>query len=209
MMKLLQCVSNDVSNLFMDDFQYKITQYLKDNVDWDLVFSVCASLKRKYNTGAETFVKSDIVSEAIVQASNGKLQYINEIGCDFYIQELDVRIELKSGQDIFPKCGKRYTVTLKVKNFRSLKNCEDVTMKKTFDYILMLEPMKCGIVSYENIHDDFEIFSDGIGVKVDVSKIDFIKEVSEVKDNNILLFDRYEMMKKQIIEDVRSALYVS
>ena len=208
-MKLLKCVSNDVSNLFMDDFQYKITQYLKDTVDWDLVFSVCVSLKKKYNTGAETFVKSDIISEAIVQASNGKLEYINEIGCDFYIKELDVKIELKSGQEIFPKCGKRFTTSLKVKNFRSLKNCENATMKKTFDYILMLEPMKCGIVSYENIYADFEIFSDGIGVKVDVSKIDFIKEVSKVKDTNILLFDRYEMMKKQIIEDIRNSMYVS
>ncbi len=208
-MKLMKCKSDDVSNLFMDDFHYKITKYLKENVDWDLVFSVCASLKRKYNTGAETFVKSDIVSETIVQASNGKLQYINEIGCDFYIQELDVRIELKSGQDIFPKCGKRYTGSLKVKNFRSLKNYEEAVMEKTFDYILMLEPMKCGIVSYENIQDNFEIFSDGIGVKVDVTKIDFIKEVSEVKDTNILLFDRYEMMKKQIIEDIRNSMYAS
>jgi hypothetical protein len=40
-----------------------------------------------------------------------------------------------------------------------------------------------------------------------VNDIQFIKEVTEVKTTNILLFDRYEQMKKQIIKDVRDNLY--
>ena len=191
MIPLVHCMSDEVPSLFKGDANF-VTQYLIDNVDWNLVFSVMLSLKRKYNTGAETFVKSDIVSEAIEQASNGKLKYINDVGCDFYIEELDVRIEMKStNSNIFPKIGKKFTSVVKLKNFRSLKNIDIDSMVKTFDYLLILEPLKCGIVSYENLIPYFEIYTDGIGAKADVNDIQFIKEVSEVKTTDILLFDRY------------------
>jgi len=207
MIPLVHCISAEVPSLFRDDIDY-VTQYLIDNVDWNLVFSVMLSLKRKYNTGAETFVKSDIVSETIEQASNGKLKYINDVGCDFYIGELDVRIEMKStNSNIFPKTGKKFTSVVKLKNFRGLKNINIDSMSKTFDYLLLLEPLKCGIVSYENLIPYFEIYTDGIGAKADVNDIQFIKEVAEVKTTNILLFDRYEQMKKQIIKDVMDNLY--
>jgi hypothetical protein len=207
MIPLLQSHSNKIPTLFENDSSV-VKQYLIDNVDWNLVFSVMISLRRKYNTGAETFVKSDIVSESIEQASNNKLKYINEVGCDFYIPELDVRIEMKSSNsNIFPRTHKRYTTSLKLKNFRSVKSVSIDSMEKTFDYLLMLEPLKCGIVSYEKIVPHLEIFSDGIGAKVDVYDIEFVKEVSKVTTTDILLFDRYEQMKKQIIQDVKENLY--
>ena len=207
MIPLLQCSSDEVPSLFKPNIDF-VTQYLIDNVNWNLVFSIMSSLRRKYNRGAETFVKADIVSEAIEQASNGKLEYIDDIGCDFYIKEIDIRIEMKTtNSNIFPKVGKKFTSVMKLKNFRSLKIIDIASMDKTFDYLLMLEPLKCGIVSYENLTPYFEIYTDGIGAKADVNDIQFIKEVTEVKTTNILLFDRYEQMKKQIIKDVKDNLY--
>ena len=76
---------------------------------------------------------------------------MNETGCDFVIPELNARMEMKSGQNIFPSSGGRYTTKLKLKNFRSLKNIEDATMTKTFDYLLIVEPNKCGVVSFDKI----------------------------------------------------------
>ena len=208
MIKLLKCDSDTVPTLFKDtENSYEITQYLIDNVDWNIVFSVMVSLRRKYNTGAETFVKADIVAEAIEDASNGKVIYVNETGCDFIIPELNARMEMKSGQNIFPSSGGRYTTKLKLKNFRSLKNIEDATMTKTFDYLLIVEPNKCGVVSFDKIVPYLEIFSDGIGAKVDVNNIEFVKQVTTVNHTDILLFDRYQQMKKQIIQDVRENLY--
>ena len=197
MIPLLQCSSDEVPSLFKPNIDF-VTQYLIDNVNWNLVFSIMSSLRRKYNRGAETFVKADIVSEAIEQASNGK----------FYIKEIDIRIEMKTtNSNIFPKVGKKFTSVMKLKNFRSLKTIDIDSMNKTFDYLLMLEPLKCGIVSYEKLIPYFEIYTDGIGAKADVNDIQFIKEVTEVKTTNILLFDRYEQMKKQIIKDVKDNLY--
>jgi len=207
MINLLQCSSERVPTLFEYDHDF-VTQYLIDNVNWNLVFSVMISLKRKYNTGAETFIKADIVGEAIEQASNNKLKYVNEVGCDFYIPELDVKVEMKSSNsNIFPETGKRFTTTMKLKNFRSLKVIDISKIKKTFDYLLMVEPLRCGIVSYEKIVPYFQLYSDGIGTVVDVDDIQFIKEVYSVKTTDILLFDRYEQMKKQIIQDVKDNLY--
>jgi hypothetical protein len=207
MIELFECKSDKFPSLF-EIKKSDVAQYLFDNVDWNLVFSVMLSLKRKYNTGAETFVKADIVAEAIEAASDYKIEYIDEIGCDFYIKDLKIYLEMKSTNlNIFPKNGKNFTPKLKLKNFRSLKNIDNPAIEKTFDYLLLLEPLTCGIVSFENILPYLEIFSDGIGTKVNVNDVEFIKQVYSVKNTNICLFDRYEQMKKQIIQDVKENLY--
>jgi hypothetical protein len=207
MIELLKCESDKVPNLFETN-ECVVSQYLFNNVDWNLVFSVMLSLKRKYNTGAETFVKADIVAEAIEVASNYKIKYVDEIGCDFYIEDLKIRLEMKSTNlNIFPKLGKFFTPKLKLKNFRSLKNIRNASIEKTFDYLLLLEPLKCGIVSFENIVPYLEFFSDGIGASVHINDIEFIKEVHSVKHTHISLCDRYEQMKKQIVQDIKDNLY--
>ena len=41
----------------------------------------------------------------------------------------------------------------------------------------------------------------------DSNNIEFVKQVTTVNHTDILLFDRYQQMKKQIIQDVRENLY--
>ena len=206
MITIKKCESDKKNILFVDEEMSLIKNFLLENVDWDLVFSVMVSLKRTFNSGSETFVKADIICKAIEESSNNKIVYINEIGCDFYIPELDIKMEMKSGQSIFSN-KKKKTAAIKIKNLRGLKNLEDIKLKKTFDFMLLLEPDRSAIITFANVTKELKIYSDGIGTKANISDLEIVKEVYSIKNTNISLTNRYEEMIKSTINDVRIGLY--
>ena len=206
MIELIKCESSNNFLLFQNEELSFVKSFLLNKVDWNLVFSVMVSLKRTYNSGSETFIKADIVCKAIEVASNKELLYINEIGCDFYIPKLNLRMEMKSGQSIFSN-KKNKTAGIKIKNLRGLKNLDEVRLEKTFDFMLLLEPDKAAIISFENVTKDLQIYSDGIGTKANIYDLEIFKEVYHVEETNISLTNRYEEMIMNTINDVKVGLY--
>ena len=175
-------VDNVSTILFGHD--YEITPYLKESVQWNKVMSVIVSFKENYNDYAGRFLKSTLVHKAIERYSNNKLKYIDEIGCDFYVSEKNVRLEFKSGLKLFqPRANK--TVEIKLKNF----NGNATELQKSFDYLMLCDGNTAGVVSFENILPHMFNKADGIYCKIPHRFIEFFVETNDVKVTNINLTD--------------------
>lgn len=158
-------------------YDYPVTPYLLANINWNKIFSLILSFREEYNDNSGRFLKSDLISLAFERYSNGKIQFVNEVGCDFYLPENDCRIELKSGIQLFQTSRARNTVEMKLKNF----NGNGTKLEKTFDYLLMVQPNLVGIISYEKLLPYVYSKADGFYIKVDLKDVELFKESTEVK----------------------------
>jgi len=183
-------INNVITTLF--GHEYEITSYLKDNVQWNKVMSVMVSYKNKYNDFAGRFLKSTLVHYAIYRFSNHKIKYIDEIGCDFFVPEKNIRLEFKGGLKMFQHNAKT-TVEIKLKNF----NGYETPLEKTFDYLVLCDGNTVGVVSFENILPYTSRKDDGIYGKIPYNVIEFFIETGKIKDTKINLID----IEKRIIEE--------
>ncbi len=176
MIHFIKTESSTPYNLFniSSDFEYPISSYLIQNVQWNKIFSILCSFKEEYNDLSGRFFKSDIISHAFEHFSDGKIKYVDEIGCDFYLPELNVRVEGKSGLKIFQK---KSTVDIKLKNF----NGYATEFEKTFDYLLLVEPQMIGVISYEKVQSKIYKKNDGIYCKLSNNDIEIIRNLNAVK----------------------------
>ncbi len=175
-------VNNVITTLF--GHEYDITPYLKENVQWNKVMSVMVSYKDDNNDYAGRFLKSTLVHHAIERYSDRKLKYIDEIGCDFFVPEKDIRLEFKGGLKMFQHRAKT-TVEIRLKNFNGNKT----SLEKTFDYLMMCDGSTVGVVSFENILPHIYNKDDGIYCKIPHKVIEFFIETKNIKNTDINLID--------------------
>jgi hypothetical protein len=172
-------------------------KYIKKAVDWNKVFSLLAALQKdKFNEKTMRFVKSDIVSAGIEQYSNGKFKYVDQTGCDFILPKKKLRVELKCGECMFPK-RIDYTRSIRVYNSHGT---HDGTLPHTFDYLLIVEPGKAGIISYDALLPFIVNVSDGKNARIHMDKIDIIAENKDFKRTSLSLESAYNGMVAQTLE---------
>ena len=194
MIQFIKSSSENIKTVYniMGQYEYEITPYLIQSVDWDKIFSVILSFREVYNDNSGRFLKSEIISTGFARFSGGKFIYIDEIGCDFYLPEKNCRIELKSGIHIFQISRASTTVEIKLKNF----NGNATVLEKTFDYLLLVEPQIVGVISYEKLQPYIYSKSDGLYCKIPLKDIELFKEPYKVQYTNYNLTD----IRKKMIE---------
>jgi hypothetical protein len=115
---------------------------------------------------------------------------VDDNGCDFLVQEKNLRVELKSGGCIFPK-RINYTRTIRVYNSRGTP---PAVLPNNFDYLLMVEPGMAGIISYEKLLPYTIGVADGINARIDMKDVDVIIRTDNVKTAEIDLSVLYNTM---------------
>ena len=191
-------INNVITTLF--GHEYEITQYLKDNVHWNKVMSVIVSYKGEYNDYAGRFLKSTIVHQAIQRFSQNKLSYVDEIGCDFFVPEKNIRLEFKGGMKMFQHRVKT-TTEVKLKNFNGNKT----PLQNTFDYLVLCDDSTVGVVSFENVLPHISYKDDGIYCKIPYNVIEFFIETRSVKNTNINLIDVQDRIIKEALDKIEAA----
>lgn len=180
------------------DIKYPETLYLRRTINWNRVFGLLSSLQSdKFNEKTMRFVKSDIISTAMEKYSGGRLQYVDENGCDFIVKRKKTRIELKCGECMFPK---RIEFTRNIRVFNSLgANKEQVP--DTFDYLLVVEPGKAGLISHANLLQYTTVVSDGINARINMADMDIIAYMKDYTSPPVDLKWLYNNMVGSIIEN--------
>ena len=186
----------------MGHFDYEITPYLIESVDWNKIFSTILSYREEYNDNSGRFIKSGLISAGFERYSGGKFKYIDENGCDFYLPEKKCRIELKSGIHIFQTSRAFSTVEIKLKNF----NGNATVLEKTFDYLMLVEPQMVGVISYEKLQPYIYSKCDGLYCKVHLKDIELFKESCYVQYTNHNLTDVRKKMYDFCLDEI-DALY--
>ena len=176
----------------MGNFEYEITPYLIQSVDWNKIFSLILSFREEYNDNSGRFLKSELVSTGFERFSGGKFIYIDKTGCDFYLPEKNCRLELKSGIHIFQTSRAMSTVEVKLKNY----NGYATKLEKTFDYLMLVEPKMVGVISYEKLQRYIYSKSDGLYCKISFEDVELFKQSYNVQHTNCNLTD----IRKKIID---------
>lgn len=198
MINFMKCTSENPNTLF-EDFKFPIAEKLRDNINWDKVFTVIQSYQSSHNENMMRFVKSYLVSKAIERYSNGYLKYVNQIGWDFETPE-SIKIELKSQLKSFNKRNET-TADIVVKNMQGeIANLTKI--QKTFDYLLILEPGLAAVTSWETCFPYFRERSDTINVKLEFKHLDFFKKIDRVKDTKANLADRIDEAIEKALDDI-------
>lgn len=194
MIKFIKSSSEDIRTVFnmMGNYDYEITPYIIQSVDWNKIFSLILSFREEYNDNSGRFLKSELLSRGFERFSDGKFVYIDENGCDFYLPEKECRIELKSGIHLFQTSRANNTVEVKLKNY----NGNGTALEKTFDYLLLVEPKMVGIISFEKLKPYIYSKADGLYCKVSLTDVELFKEPYDVECTESNLTD----IRKRIID---------
>ena len=181
-----------------NQYDFEVTPYLINSVNWNKVMSLLISFREEYNDYGGRFVKSDLLGQGIEKFSEGKLKYINEDGCDFYLPEKNLRIEMKSGMKIFQTSKTNNTVELKIKNF----NGNATEMEKTFDYLLLIDCDLIGVTSYENVLKYIKRKDDGFYCKIELLDVELFKNLGNVETSKNNLTDIRKKVNQICLEEI-------
>ncbi len=177
----------------------EVYDYVERVIDWKYVFSGLASWNDDFNSLDDRFLKASLLSELIEISSNGRIKYVNEIGCDFYIPELNIGLEMKNFKDtLFNSRGDK-TKEIKVKNTQGNKSGYDVVLKKTFDYMMILSPGYAVLTTYEIVESRSYPKADGVYAVMNYNDIDIVKKSENFVKTRIPITD---IKKKILIECV-------
>jgi hypothetical protein len=179
-------LSPDVTKLATKE---QIYDFLRTVIDWKLVFSGLASWQDDYNSLDDRFLKASLMGYLIQISSSGRIKYINEKGCDFFIPELNIGLEMKGFKDtMFNSRGDR-TKELKIKNTQGNKSGYDVDLEKTFNYLMILCPGYAGLSTFERTKERSYPKADGVYAVLDFNDIDIIKKSEKFVKSKINITD--------------------
>ena len=202
MISFVKCTSEPINTLYtiMGDYTYDITPFLKENINWNLIFSLMISYKSTHNLNAMRMIKSHLTAKTIEKHSNGKLIYVDETGYDFVIPEKNLKIEMKSGLKMFQHRAET-TVDIKMSNTNG-SSSDGKEYSKTFDYLLIIEPGLVGVTTYEKLKPYSKSVGDGFSAKIPMKEIEFLYRVSNYKVTPMNLSNRFDEMIEQSITDI-------
>lgn len=174
-----------------------VMEFLKEKIDWKLVFSAVASWQDDFNDLAGRFMKAELIAEVLQISTSNRMVYIDEKGCDLFIPELNTRIELKTFKDTLFNSREDKTKEIKVKNTQGNKVGYDLEMKKTFDYMLILSPGLAVVTKYKNVQEKCYGKGDGLYVVLDYNDLNIIKKSNSFTQTKIPITD----IKKRILQE--------
>jgi hypothetical protein len=193
---------NPMTKLLEDTTQDHVVKYIKRVLDFRPIYCMNNTLTHRYNQRMVRFVKSELLSRTVQRASREKIVYVNETGYDFFLPELDIKVEFKSGINIFGRPSSANTATMTLDNTNGQDSRKKVYTKK-FDYLLLIDVNKSGIIKYEDIQPFIKCTGDGRRITLPKSKIETITQSTEVfSDKKIYIDDRIDQAMNQMIDEV-------
>jgi hypothetical protein len=193
---------NPMTKLLEDTTQDHVVKYIKRVLDFRPIYCMNNTLTHRYNQRMVRFVKSELLSRTVQRASREKIVYVNETGYDFFLPELDIKIEFKSGINIFGRPSSANTATMTLDNTNGQDSRKKVYTKK-FDYLLLIDVNRSGIIKYEDIQPFIKCTGDGRRITLPKSKIETITQSTEVfSDKKIYIDDRIDQAMNQMIDEV-------
>lgn len=165
-----------------------------------------SDLGNQLNDRQLRFLKARLIESSIARMSNGTLEWIDEIGCDF-IYKRDTRIECKFATNSLTTSKgdlKKSGRTSEIKLTNTLGSSDGRSLPDTFKYLLIVDTDCCAIVEREKLLPNVTSNGDGLKASVAYEDLEFITKV-EKKDltvgGNISIMAQVDAMLNAIADD--------
>lgn len=213
--QIVNCAAENPNNIFIacgvldqnEEKHKQIVEHIRTVVDWSKVFSMISTYQHLYNERLVRMLKSHLICKSIEAYSNKELVFVDEIGFDFRCAKTGLKIEFKHGSNIFQSDKSIFTKRIKIDNTNN-KSSFEKEYEKTFDYLIIADVNKIGIVSYEDVMPFITNDGDGRSAVIEKSKIVILKESHKKSlKKPIYIDDEFQKCIEKILKKFDS-LYV-
>jgi len=189
---------------------YTIADYLKNNVDWGRFYSMIDTIGNTMNGPKDRFYKSDLVEMGLAAyCTDGRIEYVNEEGADFYIhfesQKISLEMKYSTGSlfSISKKNSRPVRVNDKVKSLRLVNtqgNNERTSLPVNYaDFLLIGDLYGAAVVDKKTLSENLKfnngsidthpISHDKVAWVINTIKTPVVRKVIENFDYKKSLFD--------------------
>ena len=142
----------------------EVADYLRANIDWPRFARLTKALDKQLNAGQLRFLKARLFEKAIEKYSNGTLQYVDQVGCDFIMIGFhNIRLEMKYTADgIYTPAKGELTKSCKIKLTNSNGTNTHLTLPAYYADYAMFIGMRSAILFDKNTLNA-HLTSDGDG----------------------------------------------
>lgn len=159
--------------------QEALANRLYEEINWTSFFTMVKDLGAQLNERQLRFLKARLIESALAKMSNGKLEWVDDIGQDH--QYGDTRIETKFMTNSLTTAKgdfKKTNRTSEIKLTNTLGSSEGRDLPDTFDYLLIVDTNSAAIVSRDKLLPHVKSNGDGLKASVPYDDLDFISRIA-------------------------------
>lgn len=187
---------------------YNTEQYaneLRQIIDFNRYAKLIFSVGTQLNNRKDRFDKSDIIEQCLEVYSNGRLQWVDDIGRDHIDQLTGFALEYKflSFGLVSEKGNAKKIVKVKLKN--SLGSNKGTTITNPADYYMLGQENAVAIISAKDIEPFLVSVPDGIEANIPFEKLSFVFTPGDIYiDQTVSVSYKEEKRKMQrnLIESI-------
>ena len=187
----------------MNTKQY--AEIIKSALNYKDYANLVNALGTSLNDRKDRFDKSDIIEQSIDIYSNGRFDWVDDIGRDHSDTELNLDLEFKYIADGLLTKKKAPKKVIKVKLKNSLGANKGTTIVNPADYYMIGQQDAIAIISWEEIKSFLVGVPDGIEAHIPFESLSFVFGPEDVSiDDNITINYKSEKLlaQKRIIKKV-------
>jgi hypothetical protein len=156
---------------------------LYPNFRYEDLFTLIKHTGDSLNDRSNRFDKANLFESAIAHASHGKLEWVDEEGCDLHDPLNDIKYEVKSLKGcLYTKArGDLRKSTGDIKLTNTLQQGDKKTLSATADYLVIIDSyhLAMAIISYHEVVEEFSTeLKDGFKCNVPIDRLEILAEKS-------------------------------
>ena len=183
-----------------------LAEQLEKRVAWNAFFSMVSDLGNQLNDRQLRFLKARLIESSIARMSDGTMEWIDDIGCDF-IYDGYTRIECKfatnsltTGRGDWKKSGK----TSEIKLTNTLGSSDGRALPDTFDYLMIVDTDCVALVDRESLLPYVTSNGDGLKCSIPYTDLKIVKKIDKkglTKVSDMCILANVDAMLNQIADD--------
>ena len=157
----------------------------KYEFNYNSFFSMIEDIGPTLNERKNRFDKADLIEAGCQAATEGRLEWADDIGFDLTDPVTGEKLEVKSQGNCLstPTQGLKRRMTSKIKLTNTLQQGDNKQLEQTADWLIIIDtkpPYAMGIVSYKDVVNKWSFqLSDGFGCQIPMEKVEILCYLSE------------------------------
>jgi hypothetical protein len=176
---------------------------LQTIIDANRYSKLIASVGNQLNDRKDRFDKADIIEQSLEVYTNGRLQWVDDIGRDHHDVETGLDLEFKyMANGLFTKTGKS-KATIKVKLKNSLGKSKGVEIDNPADFYVLGQQDSIAIISGTDIKQYLVAVPDGIEAHIPFDAVEFaFQKVKPEFLVEVSYKEQKRAMQRELIESI-------
>jgi hypothetical protein len=190
-----------------------IAKSLREDISWTAMNVLINSIGTSLNSRKMRFHKSDLFEKAVEKFSAGKLQYLDDVGRDFFYPKHNIHVEMKyASHGLHTKLGNKKEKISELILLNSRSTNKHLTLPLTYsEFIMVVDEHSSAVIDKKILNNYIQYYGDGISAKnIPMSEVVFITTPSDfIKIHHVNLpnyVENLENLQNSYLNDIVEAM---